>query len=261
MFEYNFNTEIFEVSHKRVVNPKSDFYVTHMHTYCEMILFISGDVRYNIDGNIYTPRKNELMFIPKDTYHFLMPNEDTVYENYVLSFSSTVYTAEEYNKIFSSPLVVRADDTVLDFFLRLDTYAKLYSPSDFKKSATHLIHELLTYCLYFNKEGSADVSNHPIVNEIIEYIEKNIKEPLNADTVSRALNLSKSHVQNLFSEKMNIGLKQYIQRKKIFAAKNEIEKGKKPVDVSDEYGFQDYSVFYRAYKKVFSVSPNAKEKY
>ncbi len=258
MFEYNFNTEIFEVSHKRVVDPKSNSYATHMHTYCEMILFISGDVRYNIDGNIYTPREKDLLFVPKDTYHFLMPNENTVYENYVLSFLPTVYTPEEYIKIFSAPLAVRADKTVYDLFTRLDTYEELYTPLDFKKSATHLIHELLTYCLYLNKEGSLEASNDPIVNEIIQYIEKNIKAPLNADIISHALNLSKSHVQNLFSAKMNIGLKQYIQKKKIFASRNEIEKGRKPVDVSNEYGFLDYSVFYRTYKKVFSTSPKAK---
>ena len=259
MFEYNFNTEIFEVSHKKVIDPKRQSYVTHMHTYCEMILFASGDEKYNIDGNVYTPKKNDLMFIPKDTYHFLIHKEDAVYENYVLSFMPNIFTEEEYRKIFSAPLVVRADKTVLDFFGRLDIYAELYTPSDFKKSATHLIHELLTYCLYLNKESSTDVSNNPIVNEIIQYIENNIKEPLNADIISQALSLSKSHVQNLFSEKMNIGLKQYIQKKKIFAAKNEIEKGGKPVDVSAEYGFQDYSVFYRTYKKVFASSPNTKK--
>lgn len=261
MFKFYFNEQIHEVSHKQVINPKKEDYANHMHTYCEMILFLSGDVDYNIDGNIYKPKKDDLMFIPKDTYHCLMPKVDTVYENYVLSFSADVFTSEEYEKIFSYPLVVNIKDDLLisDFFQKLDLYNELFSTDDFKKSAFHLIYELLTYCCYLNKENSSDASNNPIVDEIISYISQNLKEPLNAEMIAEALNLSKSHVQNIFSEKMNVGLKQYILKRKIFAARNDIKSGKKPVEVSEDYGFDNYSNFYRAYKKIFGYSPKTKK--
>ena len=134
MFKFYFNEQIHEVSHKQVINPKKEDYANHMHTYCEMILFLSGDVDYNIDGNIYKPKEDDLMFIPKDTYHCLMPKVDTVYENYVLSFSADVFTSEEYKKIFSYPLVVNIKDDPLisDFFQKLDLYNELFSTDDFK---------------------------------------------------------------------------------------------------------------------------------
>ena len=78
---------------------------------------------------------------------------------------------------------------------------------------------------------------------------------LNAEIIATHFNFSRSYIQNLFSSVMNIGLKQYINRKKIYAARADIQKGMLPNDVMKKYSFKDYSSFYRLYKTVFEVSP------
>lgn len=261
MFKEHFTENIFEVSHKKVKNPTKENYANHMHTYCEIVLFVSGDVNYNIDGNFYKPQKYDLMFIPKDTYHYLSPYCETVYENYVLSFKADMVSKEQYEKIFTFPYIVNISDDIfaLNFFSRLDHYNKILSLEDFKAVSYNLTKELLVYCSYLDKTTyEHEISNNPIVDSIIQYITENLKKPINSQIIAQNLNLSKSYVQNVFSEKMDIGLKQYILRKKLFAARNEINEGKKALTVCNEYGFDDYSCFYRAYKKVFGVSPKTK---
>ncbi len=262
MFEYHFSENVFEVSHKNVTNPIKENYANHMHTYCEIVLFVTGDVNYNIDGNFYKPQKNDLMFIPKDTYHYLSPYCETVYENYVLSFKADIISKNLYDKIFTFPYVVNIADKpfAIDFFKRLDFYNETLSDDDFYEISLNLTKELLIYCSYLDKTSYAsEITNNPIVNSIIQYISQNLKKPINAQIIAQNLNLSKSYVQNVFSEKMDIGLKQYILRKKLFAARNEIHEGKKVLNVCREYGFDDYSCFYRTYKKIFGFSPKTKK--
>lgn len=261
MFKDHFTEKIFEVSHKKVKNPIKENYANHMHTYCEIVLFVTGDVNYNIDGNFYKPQKHDLMFIPKDTYHYLSPFCDTVYENYVLSFRADIISKDLYDKVFTFPYIVNIDDDpfALDFFKRLDHYKNMLTDDDFYKMSLHLTKELLIYCSYLDKTTyKAEITNNPIVNNIIQYITENIKNDIDAQLIADHLHLSKSYVQNIFSEKMDIGLKQYVLRKKLFAARNEIHGGRKALDVCREYGFVDYSGFYRSYKKVFGVSPKTK---
>lgn len=262
MFEDHFSENVFEVSHKKVTNAIKENYANHMHTYCEIVLFVTGEVNYNINGNFYNPQKYDMMFIPKDTYHYLFPYCDTVYENYVLSFSADMVSKEQYDKIFTFPYIVNISDDpfALDFFSRLDHYKGMLSPEDFEAISKHLAKELLIYCAYLDKTTyQSEITNNPIVNSIIEYISENLKESLNAQTIADHLHLSKSYVQNVFSEKMNIGLKQYILKKKLFAARNDVYEGKKILTVCNEYGFDDYSSFYRAYKKIFGVPPKTKK--
>lgn len=261
MFEDHFSDAVFEVSHKLVNNPVKENYANHMHTYCEIVLFVTGDVNYNIDGNMYAPKKYDLMFIPKDTYHFLLPYCDTTYENYVLSFRSDIISQEQYNKVFSYPYIVNVSEMpfILDFFSRLDNYKTFLSNKDFEDIAKCMIKELLIYCSYIDKTAySSEISNNPIVKNVISYITKNIKAPLNIRIIADSLGLSTSYIQNTFSKNMNIGLKQYILKRKIFAARNDIRQGEHPVSVSLDYGFNDYSCFYRNYKKILGSSPKTK---
>ena len=70
--------------------------------------------------------------------------------------------------------------------------------------------------------------------------------------------LSRSYVQNVFSQHMHIGLKTYIMQKKIYAAHADLGRGLGPSEVCEKYAFGDYSVFYRLYKKTFHTSPGSK---
>ncbi len=55
MFCEQIGTQIFEVSHKRIDHPTQSVYFNHIHNHCELLLFISGQTNYNIDGQIFSP--------------------------------------------------------------------------------------------------------------------------------------------------------------------------------------------------------------
>ena len=261
MFKFEIENSIPEVSHKLIKKPDKSVYFNHIHNHCEILLFISGEAEYVIDGKIFNPSPYDILFIPAATYHYLNPTATIPYENYVIGINPENIDSSHYNKLFSPPLMlsIKEDNELKSFFTRLDFYAENYSKNDFDKSALHLIHELVTYCSYQkNNLDSANSGSIALIEDIIKYITENIEKPLDADIISHHFSLSKSYVQNAFSQNMHIGIKAYIMQKKIYSAHNDLLKGNPPIEVCEKYAFGDYSSFYRLNKKTFGVSPRKK---
>ena len=262
MFLKNMGKGFFEVSHKRIEVPNQSVYFNHIHNHCELLLFLSGSAHYNIDGKEFSPEPYDLIFIPAATYHYLMPTSDSPYENYVIGFEPDIIAKEHYEKLFSAPLMIniKDDSELVGFFTRLDLYNETYSEGDFDLCARALIRELVTYCSYAkDKLAGSHSGENTLIDEIINCINKNIEEPLDAERISEQLHLSVSYVQNIFSQRMHIGLKKYIMQKKIYAAHADIARGITPGEACAKYRFGDYSTFYRLYKKHFSSSPRNKK--
>lgn len=262
MFIEALGEHIPEVSHKLIEKPRKSVYFNHIHNHAEMLLFLRGRADYNIDGQIFSPLPYDLLFIPKATYHYLMLRESVPYENYVIGISPALLKEEHYQTLFSAPLVinVKEDAELRGYFTRLDLYHGLFSREDFARCAERLLGELITYTAYRKKSlNSVRSDSIAYVDKIISYITEHIEEPLDAEDIAQHFLLSKSYVQNMFSESMHIGLKKYIMQKKVYAAHEELERGLSPSEACEKYAFGDYSVFYRLYKKTFSSSPRSRK--
>lgn len=261
MFIKQLGQEIPEVSHKRIEKPVQGVYFNHIHNHCEILLFLCGDAHYNIDGQILTPRPYDLLLIPSATYHYLIPTASTPYENYVIGIDPSMLDHRHYETLFTPPLMLHIGEEreLIELFERLDRYEGLFSEEDFAKAAAALIRELVLYCSYRKEDlqyTAGGGSGH--VGEVIRYIGEHLEEPLDADQIAARLHLSKSYLQNLFSQSMHIGLKAYIMQKKIYAAHADLRRGLSPGEVCEKYCFGDYSVFYRLYRKHFSSAPTQK---
>ena len=258
MFQRQIGSSVLEVSHKLMESPNQSVYFNHIHNHCEILLFIRGQADYNIDGQIFSPSPYDLLFIPAATYHYLIPTASVPYENYVIGIDPQIIDKKHYAQLFSPPLMIsiKEDDELISFFKRLDLYDHIYSNDDFSKCTYALINELITYCSY-RKNDLRSVHSGTIthIDKISKYINDNIEKPIDADMISRHFMMSKSYIQNLFSQNMHIGIKKYIMQKKIYQAHIELTKGMSPIDVCEKYSFGDYSVFYRLYRKTFSKSP------
>ncbi len=258
MFQKQIATTIVEISHKRIEEPRQSVYFNHIHNHCELLLFISGDANYNIDGQLYKPQPYDLLFVPAATYHYLIPLSSHPYENYVVGIDPTEIAKSHYEKLFSQPLMVniKEDPEFMGFFHRLDLYQERFSAEDFDRAAHALISELVTYCAYQkDKMHFVHSGSMAHIDEIIRYISEHLEEKLDAERIAKHFFLSASYVQNMFSQNMHIGLKKYIAQKKIYAAHADMLQGLEPYEACEKYGFGDYSTFYRLYKKNFGSSP------
>ena len=259
MFQKKIGDLIVEVSHKRIEHPEKTVYYKHIHSHCELLLFVDGEAHYNIDGQLFKPAPYDMIFIPAATYHYLIPETNAPYENYVFGFDPSFIDAAHYQKIFTPPLMLNArnDELLMSFFTRLDHYHEKYDKADFDACTSSLLRELCVYCSY-HKDQLHSLHGRRLthIDRIVAYISEHLEENLDADEIARHFSFSRSYVQNLFSQNMHIGLKKYVMQKKIYAARRDLMGGLSPSAVCEKYGFGDYSSFYRLYRKTFSASPN-----
>jgi len=237
-------------------------YDRHFHESCELLLLINGDVHYNVDGISYALKPYDVVLIPPSTYHFAIPMSNENYENYVINIKRSFVEEERMQKLFSPPYIINisGDNMLRRMFSLLDYYFETLSLEDFKEASNHLLCEILICLSYKSKEAvEANFASGGdlLIGKITTYISANLDKEINADIIARYLNFSRSYVQNRFSEVMGIGLKQYINKKKIYAAHTDIQNGLAPNEAAIKYCFHDYSSFFRQYKKILGVSPKA----
>lgn len=249
------------LSHSLITRPKSNRFDRHIHNNHELLFLVRGDMRYSIDGRVYTLAPYDLLFIPASTYHFAIPDSDAPYENYVINLDPSFAPAARLAKLFSPPYTVHcAQNTfVRQLFVLLDTFHERYTPADFAEASQQLINELLLYCSYQEKKEAPD-GEEDLISRMTAYIAEHIREPLDAVCIARHLNFSRSYIQNRFSAAMGIGLQHYINQKKIYAAHNDILNGLSAIEAAEKYSYNDYSSFFRQYVKIFGFSPKTDRK-
>ena len=96
------------------------------------------------------------------------------------------------------------------------------------------------------------------LNEWIDYIDEHIKEELTAKNLATVFGYSERHFRNVFQIYYDIKLNDYIRRRKLYFAAQELKKGKKPETVARQYAFKSSSRFSRAFHEEYGMTP---EKY
>ena len=90
---------------------------------------------------------------------------------------------------------------------------------------------------------------------LCDYINNHLDEDLSLEQLASFFYVSKYHISHIFKDNMGISLHQYITKKRLQASKNGILSGIPFGQVYQQYGFNDYTSFYRAFKKEFGSSP------
>ena len=94
-----------------------------------------------------------------------------------------------------------------------------------------------------------------LVTSIIEYIEENIEKKLTIELIAQQFYVSRSTVIKLFRDTMYTSLHEFVTQRRLILAKHLIATGESMENVAIKCGFSDYSVFYKAFKKEYGLSP------
>lgn len=95
-----------------------------------------------------------------------------------------------------------------------------------------------------------------ILTRSIRYIEANLKEKLTVSSIAGSVGYSEYHFSRMFHEKMGCSVMEYVRKRRIYQASEDIVDGKKIVDTAYEYGWQSHNSFTRAFKAEYGFPPS-----
>ena len=279
-----FNSEMvhpeFEIHHRR--DDLRDYHAAkdnqpiqlHHHDFYEIYYFISGNVDYLVENKTYHLQPGDLILMsPLELHQPLFSEQSGTYERIVLWIDGKKLSSLSTSEIsFLSCFKQSHSDTtdriyhvaeerqgMLQFFLdelatamNTDT---IYSPL--------IANTLLTWLLcnfHSMTSQTPSVEDHRRMSvqiaNCVDYINLHLNEDLSLDLLSKECYISKQHLLRTFKDAMGFSVHQYIQKKRLLTARQYMQNGDSPKEAAFKCGFSDYSVFYRAYKKEYGVSPS-----
>ena len=237
-----------------------DIIGNEIHPYHEIFFYIGGEAKFISEAGTEKLLPFTTVVIPKETFHcFVVSGNEKDYCRCVFNFENVSEIDEIIDKKMNGIFLTR-DKNISALFMQLK---QLTDTSLSKIEKDILLKSVFAQILVYIKEKehhSFELHIHPITERIVEYIEKNIDKPLNITVLAKELYMSESHLAHIFKKDLHISVHKYILEKRLVLANRKIKSSINPTQAALECGFQDYSGFYKQYKKMFGTSPS-KSKY
>lgn len=99
--------------------------------------------------------------------------------------------------------------------------------------------------------------NYELLNEIIDYLEKNLTTEINIKKIAKKLGLNDFIMQRVFSIITGITITEYVRKRRLSLAFEELKlTDNKIIDIALKYGYDSHISFSRSFKKEFNVVPS-----
>ena len=204
-----------------------------------------------LEGNEYRLTEQQTTVIPPLCYHTLTANKRGRYRRVTVLFDASAIPEE------LRPQIKDPNDLSVFFSSRADELRGICQKGNdtfYRALADALMIQVL-YEYVEAKQSKTEPRSDLFLQEVISYIDRHLCEKISLDDLARTTSRSKSSFCHLFEEKMKISPKQYILQKKLALANKLIREGTPPTIAAIRVGYENYSNFYRVYRKHFEKNP------
>lgn len=99
------------------------------------------------------------------------------------------------------------------------------------------------------------------LNKAVQYLEEHLAEEIEYAEAARIACCSTYHFQRMFAYMAGIPLSEYIRRRRMSLAAEDLQAGGKIVDIALKYGYSSPTAFNRAFQSIHGIAPSlVKEK-
>lgn len=264
------NRETFEIYYYNDTGNESVSW--HQHEHYEFYFFLEGDMKYQVEDKIYALEYGDYLVVPPRVRHRpIFCSTNAPYRRFVLWLNEAYYqklcqSAPDFSYFFDIVQEQKNWHFRPDYIQLQELQARLMDMIEESRSGRPFCElniqlMLCQFLVYINRlvydslhAYTAPVSNVLYLN-VCAYINDHLSESLSLDSLASHFFVSKYYISHVFKDNMGISLHQYILKKRLHACKNALLSGIQPSTLFQQYGFSDYSSFYRAFKKEYGVSP------
>lgn len=260
-----------------IADTRTSIHESHYHDFDKIVIPLSGNVTYIMEGKTYLLRRDDILFVPHHHIHKSIIRDDAPYERIVLWIDTGFLQKNsrpdaDLSQIFTLTgkkhfHLLRLEPENQNIFRRL--LAQLEDSLNSHEFAADLMSDtlFLQLLIFLNRCEKMqdlktdafckdDIRYDPRIESILRYIEEHLGEDLSADTIARHFFLSKSYLMHRFRDQTGYTLHNYIRQKRLLYARQLLQQQVSVTEACNACGFQDYTAFLRAFKSMFQCLPS-----
>lgn len=243
----------------------------HTHSYWEFYFFLEGSAEMYLKNQPVSLCHGDIIAVaPKVPHHAAIHSEKTSYRRFIFWVSCSFleklmesspdfgYLTERASE--NGYLIFHVEDLIFNAvqaeifeFLEEIHSRRFGREARLMLLAGQLLLEISR--IYHEQKNQREDNGEPLYDNIAHFIEGHLDEPLSLDFLAQHFFVSKYYIAHLFKDNMGISVHQYIQKKRLLMSRNAILNGVGVNEACLMYGFNDYSVFYRAFVREYGISP------
>ncbi|CAM4478516.1 AraC-like DNA-binding protein [Paenibacillus endophyticus] len=262
----------FTYLHSLTRSPHDDQHSTYMQNAYEIYYLISGNVVYQVEDQSYPLNPGDLLIINNMEMHRPYFTSDSSYERIIIFFKPDFcshYIQEGYSLLqyfdrkrpgsfnrLPGPLVEQAQ--LAAHFMEIEELHHGQLPEScllielsFIRLLVKINQMIASHIDSFELEGNVNAK----IEQIIAYIHDNLYGSLTLQHIEHTFFVNRYYFSHQFKKITGCSFKQYIIQKRITKAIELLKLSVPPTEVCSMTGFQDYSNFYRTFKRITGVSP------
>lgn len=243
----------------------------HAHDYYEFYFFLEGDVSMEIGGEPHPLQPGDVVLIPPGvTHHALIHDTNTLYRRFVFWISREYYDqhlrlSDAYSYLMeqaqktgeyifpNDPIAFNAIQTKIFRLIEEIHGSRMGKEAKISLCISDLLLHLNRSA--FERSSTGGPENQSLYEGLMDYIEQHLDEDLTLEHLAKVFYVSKYYIGHIFKENLGMSTHQYILKKRVAASRDAMLTGQKITEAYLTYGFQDYSSFFRAFKKEYGMSP------
>ena len=241
----------------------------HFHDFDKIVLLLSGKVDYTVENTVYPLQPWSLLLVRHHAIHRALIDVSAPYERIILyldpGFFERVFPSAGLMDCFRTAdrtgrcLLLPDEGQRKELSALLASFEKALQderPGSDTMRDTLLAQLLITVNRISAADApAADRAVDEKIGQTLSYINENLTADLSIDTLADRVFLSRYHFMRLFKEQTGSTVHQYVRQKRLLYAARLIREGVPAVRAAADAGFNDYSVFHRAFRSSFGITP------
>ena len=257
--------------HTITENPEAAEFHFHAHNYYEIYCFLSGQGYYTVEGHDYPLVPGCVLIMRDGEIHKLHISPNHAYERITLHFVPSLLN-ETQRKMLLKPFVKRPlgygnillpseDLARVEQMLRRISSSDI-SPEDNRAMILAYLPAILLEILRIAQTEYCAVDTAgqlPLVGQIIDYINEDPVAVKSLEDLTQKFKVSHVYLNRIFRKSTGMSIWEYVLLKRLSLARRAIRKGTSTTEAAQMEGYGAYSSFYRQYKKIFGITPEAEK--
>jgi AraC-like DNA-binding protein/quercetin dioxygenase-like cupin family protein len=255
-----------------IVDRQRKEYEFHYHDFNKIIIFISGNTTYTIEGKNYVLQPYDIVLVNAGEIHRPSVLDNSAYERIIIYVSPqflNTFSEEDYDLNYCFNRAKQEHSNVLrihsmeksKLFQVCQELEYSFSDNAFAKELYQKI-LFLEFMIQLNRTAILNNINYldsakdnTKLIQIIDYINEHLADEISIDSLSAQFYLSRYYLMHFFKEETGYTIGNYVTEKRLLLAKSMVQNGCNITEACFQSGFKNYSTFSRAFKKAFKTIP------